>query len=123
MQRLRLHCRLATGFALVAMTLALLAPGVSRALAHARGDATPWGLICSAPGSGPRSDPATSAVHALDACAFCVVAGDVPPLPAATPQLPRLPALSQALPQLFLHAPCTLFAWLAAQPRGPPLTA
>lgn len=120
MQVLRRHCRFATRLALVAMSLALLAPGISRALAFARGDATPWGLICSAPGSGQRSDPASSAVHALDACAFCVVAADAPPLPAATLPLPRLPALSQALPRLFLHAPRTLFAWHAAQPRGPP---
>jgi hypothetical protein len=68
-----------------------------------------------------ESSPARPVAHVLDACAYCALAGDTPALPpAANAVMVELPAVGRALPPLFLHAPRTLFAWHAAQPRAPP---
>jgi hypothetical protein len=110
---------------LVAMALALLAPGISRAVAFAKGDVTPWGVICSVGAGGRMADgepSQPSAAHALDACALCVLSCDAPPLPAVPIVIGVAAALGRAMPLLFLQAPRRLFAWLAALPRAPPFS-
>lgn len=61
--------------------------------------------------------------HALEHCPYCsthTTALGMPPSP-----LSPLKSASQAsrIPELFLLAPRTLFAWVSAQPRAPPTTA
>ena len=106
------------------MVLAFLAPGVARAVSFAKGDAAPWGLICSASAEKRSGDlPGAPAVHALESCALCTLANDAPPLlPPAPLRMIEPPALGEALPALFLHAPHTLFAWRSAPARAPPFS-
>lgn len=133
LNRLRHQLRQLSWIAFVAIFGLALAPTISHALAHGQGDSayteicTPQGmkrLLLDASGA-PASDPApaTAASH-LDHCPLCGLGGQTPALPPAQPLLqPGDLGLSQALPTLFLQAPRPLFAWAAAQPRAPPLTA
>jgi hypothetical protein len=80
---------------------------------------TPQGpkLVALADG---EQQPSTASLH-LEHCPYCVTgvgAAGLPPAPHAE-ALP--PAEAVLLAPLFLHAPRTLFAWAAAQPRGPPI--
>ena len=119
--------------------LALLAlvfmPTVSRLMAPpAPGEG--WVEVCTPTGlkwvslidaaSGAPDDPAVgdslpSSQHLLDHCAYCALSGValVPPQPSVWV---APPALGHELPRLFLQAPRPLFAWAAAQPRGPPIS-
>jgi hypothetical protein len=122
MRPTRRRQNLAAWLTLVTMTLAMLAPGISRAMSFAKGDTTPWGVVCSTSGrTADSGSPEQTAVHALDACGYCTLAGDAPPLPATPAQLSEPPALGRLVPALFLNAPRPLFAWHAAQPRAPPV--
>jgi len=120
----RRHRRIATWISLFVLVLASLAPGVSRALAFAKGDAWALGQVCSATASS-RTDgapaPAGDLMHAFEHCPFCALHSDGLVPPPAVPQGLAAPALSFALPALFLHAPRPLFAWAPAQARAPPL--
>lgn len=115
-------------FAVLGMALA---PTVSHALMAASG--AQWTEICSTSGSrwvplqaekGPPGEtPPAAPSNALDMphCPLCCHLGGDTGMPPAQP----LPAVfldnaAQLLPALFLHAPRPLFAWAAAQPRGPP---
>jgi hypothetical protein len=115
--------RFAACLTLWALVLALLAPGVSRALAFASGEMAPWGAICTAASEGrvaADADPATPDADMLQACALCVLGHDVPPLPVQVPA-PALLLLALAdVPRLLPPAPRALPARLAAQPRAPP---
>ena len=51
MSRLRPFDRWVRWATLLALALATLAPGVSHALRHLRGDTMPWSLLCSATGT------------------------------------------------------------------------
>jgi hypothetical protein len=115
--------RLAACFTLLAMVLALLAPGVSRALVFASGQAMPWGEICSASKTSRMAagqQPAGSASEMLEACALCVPALDAPPLPVRLAPLALLPVTVGSAPRLFLPAPRALLERHTAQPRAPP---
>ncbi|MCK6421166.1 MAG: hypothetical protein L6Q73_09680 [Aquabacterium sp.] len=66
--------------ALAAITMATLAPGVSRALAANAAPDSPFAVVCridAAPGSGTpaNSDPLRLLAHVLDHCTFCAVSG------------------------------------------------
>lgn len=125
--------RLLTWIALWAMLATALLPTVSHALTSVlqsvRGGASSWAEVCTPQGMRlvavdasdgvPTTAPMQAAGH-LEHCPLCVLAGDVPPLPAAAPAALLLPLHHAALPPLFLHAPTTLHAWRSAQPRGPP---
>jgi len=121
--------RLQSWFALAILVLGMLAPGISAALSHARGD---FALqdICSAGsprGGSNTSDPIKNPaldMLTLGHCAMCHAhAADLapPPVPAAAPMLRG--DLAFAMPERFFSAPVTAHAWRPAQPRGPPMTA
>ncbi|HEU5296912.1 MAG TPA: DUF2946 domain-containing protein [Burkholderiaceae bacterium] len=125
--RRRLHHRIGWA-ALLALLLATLAPSVAHALRHARGDTLPWSQLCSASGgtrvvfeSQPGEPGSTPHAHAFEQCGFCALHSQGwAPAPAVGALALRgdlhatLP-LAQPLPVQ------TRRAWLAAQPRAPPL--
>jgi len=125
----------AAWLALFAMLAGALLPGLSQALAAARGEA--WSAVCTAQGvrwvmaatadsavdsaAGSMADPgAPSSTVTPEHCPYCTPSGHAPALPpAASDALPQPPRASPA-PALVLHAPRAQFAWRGAQPRAPP---
>lgn len=105
--------------------LGLLAPGISAALAHARGDFSAWQDICRAPTSAGKAAEPKPIEKALDLlahghCAAChITAADLAPPPAL-----QAPALRTELgfeaPERFWTAPVTAHAWRPASARAPP---
>jgi hypothetical protein len=105
-------------------------PTLAQALRSSAGGA--WPDICTAAGpavrevAGQEAAPGRSDEEALSMSAPCLycsmqsAASGLPPAPLASVALPNL---HHAAPAAFLAAPRTLFAWLAAQPRGPPAVA
>lgn len=109
-----------------AILLMALAPTISHAV---RGDApTGWAEICSVTGAKlislddtASSQPDSGEAQALAHCPYCSLHSSTPGMPPAPPAgLAPMP-LGFELPELFLLAPRTLFAWASAQPRAPPL--
>ena len=112
----------------------LLAAACMPTLAWALGSSAggPWSDICTtvAPAgravAGQDDAPGRSDGEALSMPAGCLYcswhAGAIalPPAPAAAVTASNL---RHTAPAAFLAAPRTLFAWLAAQPRGPPAPA
>lgn len=122
--------RLSLWLTLVAMVLATLAPGISRAKAFVDGESAPWALVCSvmpgataAGGAGGPTDPAGSrqATGVMgEHCPFCMPRADLLAPPPTLPPM-ALGAVTHAdPPPLFLWAPRPLHAWCSAQPRAPP---
>ncbi len=109
---------------LAVLVLGLLAPGISAALAHARGDFSAWQDVCRAPVAG-RAEQPKPIEKALDLlahghCAACHLhATDLAPLPAAPELAMRSDLLLQA-PERFWTAPITAHAWRPASARAPP---
>lgn len=108
------------------VTLALL-PTLAHAFAQARGQAlteicTPQGmkLVVDSGNQAAPADAAKSALGHLDHCPFCATAAHAMAPPPAAPQLAPLPPTGAEAAPLFLQAPRTLHAWVAAHPRGPP---
>ncbi len=109
------------------VTLALL-PTLAQAFAQARGGqalteiCTPQGMkLVVVDGGEPAApaDAAKSALGHLDHCPFCATATHALAPPPVAPKLLLPPVGAEAAP-LFLQAPRTLHAWVAARPRGPP---
>lgn len=114
-----------------------LAPTVSHALAAGgQGGFNPWAEICSAAGqavssaaahaaggerSAPSSAPEPAGLQHLEHCPLCGIGAQVPLLPPAAPAAFAPAGGAHFVPLLFAQAPRPLFAWAAAQPRGPPL--
>ena len=115
--------RLASWLTLLSLVLATLAPGVARALAFAQGDASPWGMVCSTSAKAKTDAPVggASAADAQDSC--CLLRCDLLAPPSAAELAVPGPLFGMSVPLLFLRAPGPLFAWIAAQPRGPPKAA
>lgn len=68
-----------------------------------------------------KSSPVDPSAHALKHCPYCashVTVLGMPPVPMAGLSLNTL---GFHVPEFFLTAPRTLFAWASAQPRAPPL--
>jgi hypothetical protein len=116
--------------ALVAMLAMALLPMVSHALAFSRGDAGRWAEVCTPQGmrlvlvdadSAVSDAPPVQAASHLEHCPSCALGADSLGLPPTHAPAPPQPLFPGHVPLLFLHAPHTLFAWLSAQPRGPPL--
>jgi hypothetical protein len=117
---------------LAVLVLALLAPGISAALAKARGELRSWEDICRSPASvqlaSGGEQPASKVTTALDQlthghCPACHLQAQgvaaAPPV-AGTP----LPIdLGFEAPERFWSAPQTAHAWRAAPARAPPLLA
>jgi hypothetical protein len=128
MSRLRPFDRWVRWATLLALALATLAPGVSHALHHLRGDTMPWSQLCSATGAkrlvfeAPAGDDGSFArTHAFEQCTYCALHHDGP-LPVARIATPALRAdLAHAVPALSsLQAPRPLPAWRFALSRAPP---
>jgi hypothetical protein len=114
--------------AICAILVGSLAPAITHLLRL--GGPSGWTEICSALGvrfvPSDSADPGTeqpnrrTPQHLLEHCPYCTLHAatlGLPPLPLAVPAL-TLPRFG--VPELFLAAPRTLFAWMASLPRGPP---
>jgi hypothetical protein len=124
MRALRAHVRLTGWIAALAILMVSLVPSLSHALAPATG--TNWVEVCTIHGStwiqageeGTERTPASA--HVLDHCPYCSLHAPTLGLPpvAGSTHLPL--RLAHEAPLAFLAAPCTLHAWVSAQPRAPP---
>ncbi len=110
--------------ALAAILMAVMAPTLSHALP--RHASTITVEICSASGLKLAhvlvigdGDPVSPHASAFEHCPFCQNGPGALAIPSSPFQLP-LPVTASLMPALFYTAPTPLFAWTAAQPRGPP---
>lgn len=113
--------------ALCALLAWALLPTLSHAFAPAGGK-TVWSEVCTPQGmrlvaidaaGGETPAPVSTAGH-LEHCPYCAPTFGALGLPPALLSLALPPPAALGPPPLFLHAPRTLFAWTAAQPRAPP---
>ena len=120
----RAHARRHTWWLLAVFLLGVLAPGISAALAHARGDFSAWQDVCRAPtatnAAKPKPIEAALDLLAKGHCPACHLGhADL-----ATPPAAMLPALRDDLvleaPERFWTAPVTAHAWRPASARAPP---
>jgi len=130
MSRLRPFDRWVRWATLLALALATLAPGVSHALRHARGESMPWSVLCSATGMkrvvlDVSVDGQTSQqhAHAFHHCSACALHHDCAAPPQAADAVALRADVAHRAPALFLHAPRPLHAWHGTQPRAPPALA
>ncbi|MEJ6007353.1 DUF2946 family protein [Paucibacter sp. AS339] len=120
---------------LVTFLLAALAPALSQALAHARGDVVAWSQVCRSSVVSPRAaqsvlaaqaaeQDSDSAIHGLFSnCPYCALqAQDLAPPPPTQPAVLLLSDLRFAMPERFYSAPDSAHAWAPAQSRAPPRT-
>ena len=110
---------------LAVLVLGLLAPGISAALAHARGDVAAWQDVCRAPTAAnaarPRPIEAALDLLAHGHCAAChIQAADLAGPPATSGLLLLRDDLVPEAPERFLTAPVTAHAWRPASARAPP---
>jgi hypothetical protein len=104
--------------------LGVLAPGISAALAHARGDFSAWQDVCRAPAASALAKPqpieAALDLLAKGHCPAChLAAADLIEPPAATEVTLRDDLVLEA-PERFWTAPVTAHAWRPASARAPP---
>ena len=121
----RARVRRQSWWLLAVLVLGLLAPGISAALAHARGDFSTWQDICRAPSAsdGTGTEPGGAALKLLTAghCAACHLSWTdlaAPPPPNLVPVLRA--DLAFSAPARFWSAPRTAHAWVRAPARAPP---
>ncbi len=121
---------------LLTFLLAALAPALSQALAHARGEVVAWSQVCRSSVVSPRAaqsllaaqaseQDSDAAIHGLFAsCPYCALhAQDIaPPPPAQLSAGFLLKDLRFAMPERFYSAPRPSHAWAPAQSRAPPHT-
>lgn len=108
------------------LVLGQLAPGLSAALAHARGDFSAWQDVCRAATATPRAQQPAPIEAALDllakghcpACHLGVADLGAPPAVPAGAMLRN--DLSAEAPARFWSAPVTAHAWRPALARAPP---
>ena len=105
------------------MLMTALMPAFSRAFASDRTANAMLLEICSARGATYAKSPGTETsgkqAGMMDDCPYCRVHFDLPVLPPAQPQLPHFKITSER-PALFYRSPTPLYAWVVANPRGPP---
>ncbi|MFZ4878206.1 DUF2946 domain-containing protein [Janthinobacterium sp. Mn2066] len=115
-------------FACLAILLNVLSPSLSYAFASQHINANTAAIeICSASGTvytqadlAPRSKSTTDSVlHHIQHCPFCMGHAGSLGLPPASLPLALITG-HDVYPPLFYQAPQPQFAWLDAQPRGPP---
>lgn len=100
------------------MLMTALMPAFSRAFASDRAANAVLLEICSATYSkSPDSD--SKQTGKMDDCPYCRVHFDLPVLPPTPAQLPHFKITSER-PALFYRSPTPLYAWVVANPRGPP---
>ncbi|HEV6967773.1 MULTISPECIES: DUF2946 family protein [Roseateles] len=104
--------------------LGVLAPGLSAALAHARGGDAAWQDVCRAPSATRAAEPAPIEA-ALDLlahghCPACHIHHADLAGPPAAPQALLRSDLATEAPERFWTAPVTAHAWRPASARAPP---
>ena len=125
----RVHRRITSWLALLAMVLGALAPTVAQAVV-ASSDRSDWIEVCSVSGmvwvkadtgerAGVEHDGPAPMGDAAQHCAWCTLHGGAAGLPAADP-VPGLPARLTDLPPAFYLAPMAASVWMPAHSRGPP---
>lgn len=109
---------------LAVLVLGLLAPGVSAALAHAKGDFGAWQDICRAPTATKAEQPkpieAALDLLAHGHCAACHIQATDLAGPPAEPQLRLRADLALEAPARFWTAAVTAHVWRPASARAPP---
>lgn len=103
--------------ALLALTLAALAPALSSALAQ--GAAPAWTEICR----GAGDEPAPAGGHTLDHCPYCGTQAPPLALPPAGGTTVALPPLTHRRPQGAAVTAAALPPWQLAAARAPPAVA
>ena len=126
---MRRHLLVLSRLAIFAMVSLALLPTFAQAFAQASGGqaltevCTPQGMKLVLVDAGEQVSPmdaAQSALGHLDHCPFCATAAHAMAPPPVAPQRLLLPPIGAEAAPLFLQAPRTLHAWVAAHPRGPP---
>ena len=121
----RARARRQSWWLLAVLVLGLLAPGISAALAHARGDFSAWQDICRSPSASTATVQPKPIEKALDLlahghCPACQLgAADLIEAP-AVPELQLRDDLVLEAPERFWTAPVTAHAWRPASARAPP---
>ncbi len=112
--------------ALLAILMAVLAPTLSHAYAEPGATRYITVEVCSATGIAMTHQMAVddggdlpAADHGFEHCPFCQTGGSPAVLPSSSYQAPLVLGADRH-PPLFYTASTPLFAWTAAQPRGPP---
>lgn len=104
--------------------LGVLAPGISAALAHARGDFSAWQDVCRSPAVStavkPKPIEATLDLLAHGHCPACHLGAVDLIAPPAAPELRLRDDLVPEAPERFWTAPVTAHAWRPASARAPP---
>jgi len=118
------HPRAFVAWLLAVFLLGVLAPGVSAALAHARGDFSAWQDVCRAPtatnATKPKPIEAALDLLAKGHCPACHIGtADLAGPPAASGLNLRDDLVPEA-PERFWTAPVTAHAWRPASARAPP---
>ena len=117
------HARRQTWWLVAVFLLGVLAPGLSMALAHARGDLSLQD-VCRTPTASALASPkpieAALDLLAKGHCPACHIgSADAAPPPAAEPLALRADLVLEA-PERFWTAPVTAHAWRPASARAPP---
>lgn len=112
------------GWLVAVFLLGVLAPGLSAALAHARGDFSALQDVCRSPAAAtavqPKPIEAALDLLAKGHCPACHIGtADAAPPPAAAAPLLRNDLVLEA-PERFWTAPVTAHAWRPASARAPP---
>ncbi|CAL94774.1 DUF2946 domain-containing protein [Azoarcus olearius] len=130
MFRLRSRQRCTAWIASFAILLAALAPVVSQLMAARAGDEARWLEICTVAGTervavaGDHGDGGGKPAQAMgEHCPYCFTHAGSFGLPPADVPVFAVAGGADVLPPLYFAAPRPLFAWAAAQPRAPPLSA
>lgn len=121
----RTRVRRQSWWLLAVLVLGMLAPGISAALAHARGDFSAWQDICRAPaasGQAAQPQPIEAALDLLAQghCPACHIGSATLAGPPPVPTLPLRDDLVTEVPERFWTAPVTAHAWRPASARAPP---
>jgi hypothetical protein len=126
MQTLRVRRAIAIWLAAVAVFFGALAPSISHAVGA--GHSSTWVEICSLQGTklvrvgdGDR-EPIPVTKHLLEHCPYCSLHMPSLALPPSGSSPLVLLDLRDDFPVAFFSASRTLYAWVSAQPRAPPLS-
>lgn len=122
--RTRTQLRHQTWWLLAVFLLGVLAPGISAALSHARGDFSAWQDVCRAPtatnAAKPKPIEAALDLLAKGHCPACHLGSTDFAAPPVMPQPLLRNDLVLEAPERFWTAPVTAHAWRPASARAPP---
>lgn len=107
------------------LVLGMLAPGISAALAHTRGDVSAWQDVCRAPSASASTvaEPGGAPLKLMTQghCAACQLSWtDLATPPRTDLRTVLRTDLGFSVPTRFWSAPRTAHAWVSAPARAPP---